>query len=117
MLSLTQSHCFKRCVELSPDEGHAKYLYLGQMASGEEAIALLTKGIEIMSQSLDASEGVACEGVEGASVMVVEGEGVTREELSSAYCSLAEVYLTDSWYVATTGLCIHATIRWSIISV
>lgn len=49
-----------------------------------------------MTRSLqaDCESGGAC-----ASVMGDSGEGVTREDLSNAYCSLAEVYLTDSWYV------------------
>ena len=85
-------HTFKQSIDLCPDKGHAKYLYLGQLSAGEEAISLLTKGIQIMSQSLDISEGV-----QGASVMVMEDGGVTRDELSNAYCSLAEVYLTDAW--------------------
>ena len=33
-----------------------------------------------------------CEGGKGEF-----GEGVSAEDISRAYCSLAEVYLTDSW--------------------
>ena len=75
-------------MSLSPDEGHAKYLYLGQLTSGEEAIAHLTKGIEILTHQ---QEGVGKVG--GASGGGAEEQG----DLSSAYCALAEVYLTDSW--------------------
>lgn len=80
------SQLFQKAVTLSPDQGHSKYLYLGQLTSGAEAIAHLTKGIEILRQQ---QEG-ACQlgGASGG------GEG---EELSGAYCSLAEVYLTDAW--------------------
>ena len=39
-------------VELSPEEGHLKYLYLGQMREGEEAVSYLSKGIEIMTREL-----------------------------------------------------------------
>ena len=71
---------FQHATSLSPEEGHTKYLYLGQLAHGEEAVRYLTKGIEILARSEGAGEvGVAC-------------------ELSSAYCALAEVYLTDIWY-------------------
>ena len=41
-----------------------------------------------------------------ASVMGDSGEEVTREDLSNAYCSLAEVYLTDSWYVCNVCVCV-----------
>ena len=74
-------------MSLSPDKGHTKYLYLGQLTHGEEAIGHLTKGIELMTWEEEAGqEGGAC-----AEVMD------RREELSSAYCALAEVYLTDTW--------------------
>ena len=39
----------------------------------------------------EAAGGVAAGGVADV------GEGVTEEDLCSAYCSLAEVYLTDQW--------------------
>ena len=74
-------------MSLCPDEGHTKYLYLGQLTQGKEAIGYLSKGIEIMTKE----EGEGLEG--GASVGVVD----KREELSNAYCALAEVYLTDTW--------------------
>ncbi len=88
-------------MSLSPDKGHAKYLYIGQMMEGEEAIKYITKGIEIVTCNygvgqvrgachVAGSDGAGQEG--GASVTDEE-----RDELSSAYCSLAEVYLTDVW--------------------
>ena len=43
--------------------------------------------------------------VEGAcaSVVVEEEEGgVTAEDLCTAYCSLAEVYLTDAWLASSS---------------
>ena len=40
--------CLKRAAELRPSEGHVKFLYLGQLHSGEEAVAYLTTAISIM---------------------------------------------------------------------
>ena len=48
--------CFKTAVELSPGEGHSKYMYLGQLSSGEEAVGYLTTGIEIMAATLQRAE-------------------------------------------------------------
>ena len=48
----------------------------------------------------DSGEGVSGEGVSGdggEGVSGDSGEGVMREDISRAYCSLAEIYLTDSW--------------------
>lgn len=84
---------FQRAVGLSPDEGHTKYLYLGQMSHGQEAISYLTKGIEVLTRGNgEESVGRAC-AVGGASGGVPDD----REQLSDAYCALAEVYLTDTW--------------------
>jgi len=57
---------------------------MGQLAGGEVAIDYFKKGIEIMSDSIAQA---------GASVE----PSCSIEDLSNAYCSLAEVYLTDSW--------------------
>ncbi len=97
-------------MSLSPDKGHAKYLYIGQMMEGEEAIKYITKGIEIMTCNYGAgqvggafhvagSDG-ACLGTSSDGAGQEGGASMTdeeRDELSSAYCSLAEVYLTDVW--------------------
>ena len=76
-------------MKLSPTEGAAKYLYLGQLTTGLEAVTHITRGIEILKRDNDGE-------VEGADEEVpLQG----REELSSAYCALAEIYLTDAWLV------------------
>ena len=87
VFSLTLVHCFQRCISLSPETGHAKYLYLGQLSSGEEAVGCLTKGIAIMERA------VGRESQTGP----LDCEDITNEDISTAYCTLAEVYLTDSW--------------------
>ena len=73
---------------MSPESGHAKYLYMGQLTSGEEAVGYLTRGIAIMEREVEER------GREAAAM--IEGE-VTNDEISAAYCALAEIYLTDSW--------------------
>jgi len=90
-LALTMLDCLKAAVELNPEQGHSKYMYLGQIAEGEEAVGYLMQGINIMAKALHA-QSAAMEG--GACGRVEE---VTAEDISTAYCTLAEVYLTDSW--------------------
>ena len=84
--SLNCNNCFSKAVDISPNEGHRKYLCLGQLSEGEEAVKLLLKGIDIMSKQFH------CEGPSSAS-----SSDVTALDMSIAYCSLAEVYLTDCW--------------------
>ena len=78
---------FRKAVEQNPSEGHEKYLYLGQLLEGKEAVEYYLKGIEILKQT-NVSVG---EGASGSS-----GKNVDKPRLvSDAYCSLAEIFLTD----------------------
>lgn len=42
------NQCYGRSVELQPNSGHLKYLYLGQLLDGTEAADCYRKAIEIM---------------------------------------------------------------------
>lgn len=81
--------CFGRAVEVNPDTGHSKYMYLGQLFEGAEAIKCFQKGIELMVKEREAQSAqelaAACGG----------GDKVGDKDISSAYCSVAEIYMTD----------------------
>ena len=79
--------CYKRSIELSPNCGHAKYLYMGQLTSGDEAVAYISKGIAIMEAGIEGKVSEACASL----------DQLTLEDISNAYCALAEIYLTDLW--------------------
>lgn len=44
--------CFTRSIELQPDVGHSKYMYMGQMAEGHSAIQFYQTGINLMKKSM-----------------------------------------------------------------
>lgn len=44
---------FLRAVELSPDVGHTKYMYLGQIHTGLEAVDYYTRGVQVLLSALD----------------------------------------------------------------
>lgn len=44
---------FLHAVELSPDVGHSKYMYLGQIHTGQEAVDFYTKGIQVLLSALE----------------------------------------------------------------
>ena len=46
---------FEKCVEISPEIGHAKYMYLGQLSQGADAIHYFNKGISIMTKEMEVS--------------------------------------------------------------
>lgn len=78
-------------MRLCPESGYSKYMYLGQMCSGDEAVAHIAKGVELMTRLYGKKAG------EASSSSAASGEEVTAEKLSNGYCTLAEMYLTDCW--------------------
>lgn len=58
---------FLRAVELSPDVGHSKYMYLGQIHTGQEAVDYYIRGIEVLLSALNQQMTVSAQ----ASVMVL----------------------------------------------
>ena len=45
-------YLLERSVELKPDEGISKYMNLGQITAGPDAVAAFTKGIELIRREL-----------------------------------------------------------------
>ncbi|XP_077382383.1 uncharacterized protein LOC144021951 [Festucalex cinctus] len=85
---------FLRAVELSPDVGHSKYMYLGQLHTGQDAVGYYTKGIQVLLSALDKQAQTTAQA--GAAAPVDDDlELPTMKDVSVAYCSIAELYLTD----------------------
>ncbi|XP_047454419.1 probable assembly chaperone of rpl4 [Mugil cephalus] len=85
---------FLRAVELSPDVGHSKYMYLGQIHTGQEAVDYYTKGTQILLSTLEKQDTTAAQA--GAAALPDEDAvQPTTKDVSVAYCSIAEIYLTD----------------------
>ena len=83
----TQSKMFEKSITLNP-KGSEKWMFLGQMKNGAEAIACFERGISELHTSI--SEAVA-KGADAAEVSALQ------DEMASAYCSIAEMYMTDLW--------------------
>lgn len=57
---LTSVNVFLKAVDLSPEEGHSKYMYLGQIHTGAEAVQYFSKGIEVMLKAMDKQAQEVC---------------------------------------------------------
>ncbi|KAM4687774.1 uncharacterized protein O3C94_006221 [Discoglossus pictus] len=80
---------FLKAVELSPNKGHGKYMYLGQIHCKEDALQYFNKGIEVMLSAYQKQTQVS-----GAASCPDEME-VSTKDISTAFCSVAEIYFTD----------------------
>ena len=48
--------CFGRAVTVCPDEGYSKYMNLGQLFEGSQAVECFQKGIELMMKEKERRE-------------------------------------------------------------
>ncbi|XP_060906518.1 uncharacterized protein si:dkey-12j5.1 isoform X2 [Labrus mixtus] len=85
---------FLQAVQLSPDVGHSKYMYLGQINSGQEAVNYYTIGIQVMLSALEKEEQTTPQAA-AAAPPEEDPERPTAKDISVAYCSIAEIYLAD----------------------
>ncbi|XP_065574049.1 uncharacterized protein LOC136036043 isoform X1 [Artemia franciscana] len=69
--------CFGRAITLQPEQGYKKYFSVAQLLEGSDSVNCYLKGIEIAEKD----DGASNSGI--------------HKEISSAYCSLSELYMTD----------------------
>lgn len=98
--------CYRKAVELKPEIGHVKYMYLGQLSSGIEAVQFYLKGIELMNKKLAEVQASQVTNVlskeeisEGGSTVAKDSVcDITPRDVSNAYCAVAEIFLTDACF-------------------
>lgn len=83
-----------QAISIEPDTGPTKFMYLGQLTGGEDAVAAFTEAIRIMVGHLEtlSSDGAAAAVEEAPDV---DERAALVRDISSAFCSVAEIYLTD----------------------
>ena len=60
-------------------------MYMGQMSEGLDSVRYFQKGVDLMSNELIQVEGN------------LDEAKTLRRKISSALCSMTEIYLTDCW--------------------
>lgn len=78
---------FLRSSVLKPDENAYKWLYLGQLQEAETSLKCFRKGIAMLSATLAATDDKGITATAEATKV--------RKEIAKAYCSIADIYMTD----------------------
>jgi len=81
----------EKSIQLSPNENWIKYMNLGQILNGKEALQCYNKGIELMIQYRARLQSGEIPNEES------ELQDITKE-IVSALCSQAELFMTDECY-------------------
>eukprot|EP01064_Diplonema_japonicum_P006273 TRINITY_DN1418_c1_g1_i2.p1 TRINITY_DN1418_c1_g1~~TRINITY_DN1418_c1_g1_i2.p1 ORF type:complete len:377 (+),score=107.37 TRINITY_DN1418_c1_g1_i2:59-1132(+) len=72
----------RKSIELAPNDGHSKYMSLGQMMGGAEGLLMYKKGAENLLKNLNEATDPA------------EREEIS-EQMASSFCAVAELWTTD----------------------
>lgn len=78
----------EKAAQLQPDIGASKYMVLGQVYDGVNAVQAFTKGIEIMTAEVQRAAHTG-------DAAAQEAAGEINSEIAIAFCGIAEIYLTD----------------------
>ncbi|KAI9104544.1 hypothetical protein DFS34DRAFT_199994 [Phlyctochytrium arcticum] len=81
--ALRAKEYFLQAVNLAPAVGYPKFLYLGQMSGGKEALEYYQRGMEVLEHQIKAG-GIS-----------QDEESALRRRASEALCSMTEIYMTD----------------------
>ena len=84
-------------IEVNPNEGFSKYMCLAQLSTGIEAVDYYKKGIELILVEYNKQTNQPNTSA-GANELEEDGNEITKMQISTAYGSVAEIYLTDLWY-------------------
>lgn len=87
---------------MNPNEGFSKYMCLAQLSSGLDAVNFYLKGIELMLIEYEKQEKESAKQATKPKSSKDDDEdedqpAVTKLDISTAYSSLAELFLTDLW--------------------
>lgn len=78
-------NCLLQCVEILPERGFEKYMYLGQLSVELEAVKFFQLGVDAMQRELDELPATESEGP----------ANTLKRKMAEAYVAMTEIYLTD----------------------
>ncbi|CAG8568267.1 5842_t:CDS:2 [Acaulospora morrowiae] len=99
MLDEAKEH-FAKAISINPNQGYSKYMYMGQLSAGLEAINYFQNGVNLMiteyksNPNRNGGENHENNTTAAASSSTSQQESLNRK-ISTALCSMIEIYLTD----------------------
>ncbi|RIA79231.1 hypothetical protein C1645_683672, partial [Glomus cerebriforme] len=90
---------FSKAISINPNDGYSKYMYMGQLSSGLEAISHFQNGVNLMISEYDDSTTKSSstssllqdlQDLDGSNKKIQ-----LNRKISNALCSMIEIYLTD----------------------
>jgi len=79
----------ERSMKLDPDGDFSKYMHYGQMSQGAEALKYYQRGIDLMQRERNKMQKKHAN---------QEDIVMLNQQISSAYCTIADLYLTDACF-------------------
>ena len=83
-----------RSIQLAPDSGESKYMYMAQLCEGMECVNCFKKGIEIMTKELSLIKQETMNDQDEEDIQNLS------QNIAEAYASIAEIYMTDLCFEA-----------------
>jgi tetratricopeptide (TPR) repeat protein len=77
---------FKQSTEIAPHDSHLKWMYMGQMQAGKEAVTSFQSGTAVLQNKITQLETA---GAEQSEIRLL------KQQLASGLCSVSEIYTTD----------------------
>ncbi|KAJ2786218.1 hypothetical protein H4R18_000065 [Coemansia javaensis] len=81
-------NCLLRCVEISPERGFEKYMYLGQFTVELESVRYYQLGVDALQRDLAEAPADSAQAA------------ALRRKMAEAYVAMTEIYLTDCCFEA-----------------
>ncbi|RHZ64213.1 hypothetical protein Glove_326g175 [Diversispora epigaea] len=106
-----------KAISINPNQGYSKYLYMGQLSNGLEAINYFQSGVNLMiseykshlnnnnnNNSINNNNNNNNNDINNTNIIISQQEENLNYKISTALCSMVEIYLTDCCFESNAEL-------------
>ncbi|CAG8464474.1 11769_t:CDS:2, partial [Scutellospora calospora] len=93
---------FLKAISINPNQGYSKYMYMGQLCEGLEAIQNFQCGVNLM---IDEHKSIISnKSSSPTTISLQDSQESLNRKISTALCSMIEIYLTDCCFESDAEL-------------